>query len=81
MDPVTDEHGCRVWGVTKFWNNTVELFHQNPEKITTMSAAFSPDGSVASEKDLYGYSVRDSYMGLLERVQSYMVLIELPGTD
>lgn len=81
VDPVTDQPGCRVWGVTKFWNNTVELFQQDPEKITTMSAAFFPDGSVASEEDLYGYPVRDSDTGLLERVQSYMVMIEFPDTD
>jgi len=81
VEPGTDQRGCRVWGVTKFWNNTVESFRQDDEKLTTISEAFFPDGSVASEEDLYGYPVRDSDTGLLVHVQSYMVMIEFPDTD
>lgn len=81
VDPLTDVRGCRVWGVTKFWNNTVGSFQTDLDTLDSMSAAYFPDGSFASEEDLYGYPERDTDTGLLEKVQSYMVMIEFPDTD
>jgi len=81
VEPRTNRTDCRVWGVTKFWNNSVDVLEQDTDLLASLSAPYFPDGSVASEETLYGYPTRNKVSGLLESVQSYMVLIDLPDTD
>ena len=80
VDPETNQTDCRVWGVTKFWNNTVDLFQEDSDALITMSAPSFPDGSRVPEEDIYGYPDRNDD-GNLTYVQSYLVVIELPDTD
>lgn len=81
VDPKTNRTDCRVWGVTKFWNHSVDALNNDTDWVASMSAPFFPDGSFASEETLYGYPSRNDGTGRLESVQSYMVLIDLPDTD
>jgi len=81
VDPMTKVKGCKVWGVTKFWNNTAMGYEEDPNVLESMSEPLFPDGSFASEQDLFGYPSRNTDTGLLDFVQSYTVVIDFPDTE
>jgi hypothetical protein len=76
---------CSISGVTKFWNDTADIFQStvtsDEEAIAAMSGLTYPDDNTpVSDNDIFGNAVRDA-TGLLQSAQSYTVTIEFPEDD
>jgi hypothetical protein len=56
-------------------------WENDSDVLGSMSVPFFPDGTYASEQDLYGYPARNNATGRLESLQSYLVTIDFPDTD
>jgi Niemann-Pick C1 protein len=76
---------CRIWGVTKFWNNSASIFDSEAISdeiiIETMSVSnFPDDGTPVSDKTIFGYPTRD-LNGILTSAKSYTVTIAFPESE
>lgn len=80
IDDLTNKPGCRIIGVTKFWNDTTSLYRKDTNVLRTMSQTTFPDGARVSDDSLFGYPERDDN-GLLEFAQAYMIFIYFADTD
>jgi Niemann-Pick C1 protein len=81
-----ESHDCDIYGVTKFWNHSMDAFRSlvvNDEAaITQMSSRTFPDyGIPVSEHNVWGNPLRDATSGRLISAQTYIVSIRFPSLD
>ena len=82
LDPATGEPACEIKGPVKFWNDTTSVFEDDErDVISVLSSETFPDDTPVSETDLYGFPERDSSTGILTKVVSMSLVIELPESD
>ena len=85
---------CKIFGATRFWDHSADLFHQEVSSdegaIEAMSAATYPGGTRVYTEFVLGYAEREgtvndnkgSHNGtLLTSAKSYLVRVNLPDTE
>jgi hypothetical protein len=75
---------CEIYGIPRFWNNSVSIFEQeissDEDAILAMSSLVFADGIPAAQDQVFGLSERDYTTGLLTSVKAYVVTIQFPPT-